>query len=98
MPGGSCQRTCPPWWACLVLERGGDRSGFAQPRGACVAGGRAGHQLGSLGNTSHMTAYGGGRPGAVVYRLGRPGAGGRLVRAFYKYSDFAHLQVLVQGV
>ena len=38
MPGHSCQRTCPLWWAPLVLERGGDRSGLAQPRGACVAG------------------------------------------------------------
>ena len=59
MPGHSCQRTCPLWWAPLVLERGGDRSGLAQPRGACVAGGRAGHQVGSLGNASHMMAYGG---------------------------------------
>ena len=59
MPGHFCQRTCPLWWAPLVLERGGDRSGLAQPRGACVAGGRAGHQLGSLGNASHTMAYGG---------------------------------------
>ena len=59
MPGHSCQRTCPLWWAPLVLERGGDRSGLAQPRGACVAGGRAGHQVGSLGNASHTMAYGG---------------------------------------
>ena len=34
MPRRSCQRTCPLWWAFLVLERGGDRSGWAQPRGA----------------------------------------------------------------
>ena len=40
-------------------EGGGVGSGLAQPRGACVAGGRAGHQVGSLGNASHMTAYGG---------------------------------------
>ena len=40
----------------------------------------------------------GGRPGAVVYRVGRPGAGGRLVRAFHEHRDFAHLQVLVQWV
>ena len=59
VPGHSCQRTCPLWWAPLVLERGGDRSGLAQPRGACVAGGRAGHQVGSLGNASETTAYGG---------------------------------------
>ena len=59
MPGRSCQRTCPLWWAPLALERGGDRFGLAEPRGACVAGGRAGHQMGYLGNTSHMTAYGG---------------------------------------
>ena len=52
VPGHSCQRTCPLWWAPLVLERGGDRSGLAQPRGVCVAGGRAGHQVGSLGNAS----------------------------------------------
>ena len=36
---------------------GGDRSGLAQPRGACVAGGRAGHQVGPLGNASHTMAY-----------------------------------------
>ena len=36
---------------------GGDRRRPAQPRGACVAGGRAGHQVGSLGNASHMTVY-----------------------------------------
>ena len=59
MPGRSCHRTCPLWWASLVLEWRGDRSGLAQPRGACVAGGRAGHLAGSLGNASHMTAYGG---------------------------------------
>ena len=59
MPGRSCQRTCPLWWAPLVLEMGGDRFGLAQPRGACVAGGRAGHQVGSLGKASHTTAYGG---------------------------------------
>ena len=54
----SCQRTCPLWWAPLVQERGGDRSGLAEPQGACVAGGRAGHQVGSLGNASHTMAYG----------------------------------------
>ena len=59
MPGRSCQRTCPLWWAPLVLERVGDRLGLAQPRGACVDGARAGHQVGSLRNASHMTAYGG---------------------------------------
>ena len=40
----------------------------------------------------------GGRPGAVVHRVGRPGAAGRLVRAFHKHRDFAHLQVLVRWV
>ena len=40
----------------------------------------------------------GGRPGAVVHRVGRPGAGGRLFRAFHKHRDFAHLQVLVGWV
>ena len=59
MPVHSCQTTCPLWWAPLVLERGGDRCGLAQPRGVCMAGGTAGHQVGSLGNASHTTAYGG---------------------------------------
>ena len=59
VPGRSCQKTCPLWWAPLVLERGGDSCGLAQPRGACVAGRRAGHQAGSLGNASHTSAYGG---------------------------------------
>ena len=59
MPGHSCQRTCPLWLAPLVLERGGEKSGLAQPRGACVAGGRAGHQVGSLGNPWLTMAYGG---------------------------------------
>ena len=58
MPGRSCQRTCNLWWAALVLERGGDRCRLSQPRGACVAGAGAGHQVGSLGNASHRTAYG----------------------------------------
>ena len=40
----------------------------------------------------------GGRPGAVVYRVGRPGAGGSLVRAFHEHHNFAHLQVLVRWV
>ena len=65
MPGPSCQRTCPLWWARVVLERGEDRRRLAQPRGACVVGRRVGHQVGSVGNTSHTTAWGGGRPGAV---------------------------------
>ena len=59
MPGRSCQRTCPLCRAPLVLERGGGGSGLAQPRGVCIAGGRAGHQVGSLGNASHTMAYGG---------------------------------------
>ena len=33
LPGLSCQRTCPLWWALLVLERGGDRRGSARRRG-----------------------------------------------------------------
>ena len=73
MPGHSCQRTCPLWWAPLVLERGGDRSGLAQPRGACVAGRRAGHQVGSLGNVSHTMPYGG--VGLVLSYTGLVGRG-----------------------
>ena len=73
MPGHSCQRTCPLWWALLVLERGGDRSGLAQPRCACVAGRRAGHQVGSLGNASHTMAYE--RVGLVASYTGLVGQG-----------------------
>ena len=40
----------------------------------------------------------GARPCAVVYRVGRPGSGGRLVRAFHEHPDCAHLQVLVRWV
>ena len=40
----------------------------------------------------------GGRPGAVVHRVCRPGAGRGLVRAFHEHRDFAHLQVLVRWV
>ena len=40
----------------------------------------------------------GGRPGVVVHRVGQPGAGGRLARAFHENRDFAHLQVLVRWV
>ena len=59
MPGRSCQRTCLLWWAPLILDMGGDVCGWAQLRVAWVACGRAGHQAGSPGNTSHTTAYGG---------------------------------------
>ena len=54
----SCQRTCPLWLAPLVLEGGRDRCGWAQLRGAWVAGGRAWQQVGYLANASHTTAYG----------------------------------------
>ena len=40
----------------------------------------------------------GGRPGAFVHLVGRPGAGRRLVHAFQEHRDFAHLQVLVRWV
>ena len=40
----------------------------------------------------------GGRPRAVSHRVGLPGAGGRLVRAFHEHRDFAHLEVLVLWV
>ena len=58
MPGRSSRRACPLWWAPLVLDRGADRCGWAQPRGAWVADGRAGHQVVFLGKASPMTAYG----------------------------------------
>ena len=59
--GRSCQRTCPLWCALLVLDRGRDTCGWAGARGAWVAGGRVGHQVGSLGKASHTTAYKGAR-------------------------------------
>ena len=40
----------------------------------------------------------GGRPGAVVHRVGRQGAGGRLVRAVHEHRDLTHLQVLARWV
>ena len=61
------------WRALLALERGGDRCGLAQPRGACIAGGRAGPQAGSLGNALHTTAYGG--VGLVTSYTGLVGRG-----------------------
>ena len=62
-----------PSGKALVLQRGGDRCGLAQPRGACVAGGRAGHQACSLWNASHTTAYGG--VGLVLSYTGLVGRG-----------------------
>ena len=77
MPGRSCQRTCPLWWAPLVVQRGVGRCGLAQQRGACVAGWRMGHQVGSLGNASHTTAYGGvGLVPSYTGLVGRGRAGG----------------------
>ena len=40
----------------------------------------------------------GGKPGAVVHRVCRPGAGGRLACAFHEHRDVADLQVLVWWV
>ena len=79
MRGRSCQRICPLWWAPLVLERGADRCRSDQLRGAWVAGGRAGHQAGSLGNVSHTTAYGG--ADLVPSYTGKVGRGGRASRS-----------------
>ena len=58
VPWHSCQRTCPLWWAPLVLERGETGVGGLSCEARAV-GGRSGHQAGSLGNTSHTTSYGG---------------------------------------
>ena len=60
---------------------------------------REGGALGGLpGEGLAHNGVRGGRAGAVVHRVGRPGAGGRLVRAFHEHRDFAHLQVLVRWV
>ena len=49
----------PPVVGTPGSGEGGERSGLAELRGACVAGGRAGHQVGSLGNALQTMAYGG---------------------------------------
>ena len=79
MPGHSCQRTCPLWWAPLVLERGGDRSGLAQPRArASPVGGRGtkwapwGTPRSSEGERGGRTRGCGRDPGGPRHRLGRP--------------------------
>ena len=60
---------------------------------------REGRALGGLpGERLAHDGVRGGRPGAVEHRVGRPGVGGRLVRAFHKHRDFAHLQGLVRWV
>ena len=96
VPGRSCQRTCPLWWAPLLLERGGDRFLPAQPRGAWVAGRRAGHQVGSLGKASQTTAYG--KVGLAQSYTGLVGRGrvGASSAPSSEYRDFAHLQILVR--
>ena len=95
MPRRSCQRTCPLWWAPLVLETGGDRSRLPQLRGTWVAGEGAGHQVGFLGNASHPTAYGG--VGLVPLYTGLVGRSrGCLAHAFHEYPDFSHFQFLVR--
>ena len=96
VPGRSCQRTYPLCWAPLVLDRGGDRAGLAEPRSACVGGRGAWHQVGSLGNASHMTAYGGvGMAPSYTGLVGRGRMGARF-SDFHEYCDFAHLKVLVR--
>ena len=94
MPRRSCERTCPLWWAPLVMERGGAYVG-GPSRGA--PGWLAGEQGtgGPFGEHLGHNDVWGGWPGAVVHQVGRAGAGGRLVRAFHKYRDFVHFQLLV---
>ena len=48
----------PPVVGTPGSGEGEGRFRLAQPRAACVAGGGAGHQVDSLGNASHVTAYG----------------------------------------
>ena len=94
-PWRSCQRTCPLWWAPLVLERGG--TGVGRLRGACgwrevgAPGGLPGEHV------AHNVVRGG-RPGTVVHRVGWAGAGGRPARAFHKYCEFSHFQVRIRYV
>ena len=95
MPGRPCQRTCPLWWAPLVLETKGGlvRAGPAAGR---VRGRWEGGTPGGLpGERVPHDGSRRGRPGAVVHRLGWAGAGRRLAHAFHDYRDFADFQVLV---
>ena len=69
----------------------------AGPAARCVRRRWEGGAPGGLpGERLAHDAVRGGGPGAVVHRVVRAGAGGRLVRAFHEYRDFAHLQILVR--
>ena len=66
MPGHSCQRTCPLWWAPLVLERGGGQV-WVGPAAGRVRRRREGGAPGGLsGERLAYDGVRGGRPGAVV--------------------------------
>ena len=66
------------------------------PAAGCVRRRREGGAPGGLsGERLAHNGVRGGRPGAVVYRVRRAGAGGRLLRAFHKNRDFAYPEVLV---
>ena len=68
-----------PCDGCASSWRGGEgRSGWAQPRGMWVAGGRARHRAGSRGKASHTAAYGG--VGLVPSYTGLLGRGGVVPR------------------
>ena len=75
MSGRSCEKNFPLWLVPLVLEREGVKCGWTQLRRSWVAGGRAGHQIGSLGKASHRTAYRG--MGPVPLTPGWSGEGER---------------------
>ena len=96
VPGRSCQRIYPLWWTPLVLERGGKQV-RAGPAAGCLRRRQEGGAPGRL-SVECLAHDGvrGGRPGAVVDRVGRAGAGGRLAHALHEHCDFAHIQVLVR--
>ena len=98
VPGHSCQRTCPLWWAPLVPGEGGGQVWVSPAAGRVRRRWEGGAPSGLPGERLVDDGVRGGRPGAVIHRVGRPGAGGRLVRAFHEHRDLAHLQVLVRRV
>ena len=93
MPGRSCERTCPLWWAPLILRRGGGQVRAGPAAGRVHAWWEVGTPGGLPGERLAHDGVGGGWPGAFVHLVGCAGAGGRRARTFHFYRDFAQYQV-----
>ena len=76
--------------------KGGGQARFG-PAAARVCGQWKGATPGGLsGERLAPDGVRGGRPGAVLYRVGKAGVGERLARAFHEHRDVAHFQVLIR--